>query len=176
MSVMAEPSIFDPIRMPATTLVALDWRPLHFAMQPYHYLIRTAHILSMALFIGGIGLLDLGLIGWLRTVPLKVLAERTLPWVYLTLAVTVATGVALFLYDPVHAGSRAYWTPKLIAIALALANAALFNRTGYIAAFAPGPRAPTMARVSGVLSLVFWSAALIFACLNTEAMPRVLLR
>jgi hypothetical protein len=35
---------------------------------------------------------------------------------------------------------------------------------------------PVLARVTGTLSLIFWSAALVFVCLNTEAMPKVLLR
>jgi hypothetical protein len=151
---MADPSIFDSIRIPTETLIALDWRPYHFAMQPYHYLLRTAHILSMALFFGGIGLLDLQLMGWLRAVPLKPFAEFVLPCLYLTFAVTAVTGVALFLYDPLFAGSRAYW----------------------IAAPAPDGQMPRSARLAGALSLIFWSAALVFACLNTEAMPKVLLR
>lgn len=172
---MADPSIFDPIRIPTQTLIALDWRPYHFALQPYHYLVRAAHILSMALFFGGIGLLDLRLMGWLRAVPLKPFAERVLLWLYLSFAVTAVTGVALFLYDPLHAGSRAYWTPKLIAIVLGLANAALFNRTAYVAAVVPERRMSISGRLAGTLSLIFWSAALVFACLNTEAMPKVLL-
>jgi hypothetical protein len=35
---------------------------------------------------------------------------------------------------------------------------------------------PISARAAGTRSLIFWSAALVFACLNTEAMPKVLLR
>ncbi len=31
---MADPSLFDPIRIPVQTLAALDWRPYHFALQP----------------------------------------------------------------------------------------------------------------------------------------------
>jgi hypothetical protein len=126
---MAHPSIFDPIRISTQTLIELDWRPYHFALQPYHYLVRAVHILSMALFFGGIGLLDLRLMGWLRAVSLKPFADHVLSWLYFTFAVTTVTGVALFFYDPLHAGSRAYRTPKLIAIALGLRNAALFNRT-----------------------------------------------
>jgi hypothetical protein len=173
---MADPSIFDSIRIPTEALIALDWRPYHFVLQPYHYLVRSAHILSMALFFGGIALLDLRLMGWLPTVKLKPLAEDMLRWLYLTFAVTAVTGVALFLYDPLHAGSRAYWTPKLIAIGLGLGNAALFNRTAYIAALTSEGRMPMSARAAGTVSLIFWSAALVFACLNTEAMPKVLLR
>ena len=173
---MADPSIFDPIRIPAQTLIALDWRAYHFALQPYHYLVRALHILSMALFFGGIGLLDLRLMGCLPTVPLKPFAERVTPWLQFTFAVTAVTGLALFLYDPLHAGSRAYWTPKLIAITLGLANAVLLNRTADLSALVSEGRMSVLVHVAATLSLIFWSAALVFACLNTEAVPKVLLR
>lgn len=173
---MADASIFDPIRIPTQALIALDWRPYRFALQPYHYVLRAAHLLSMAAFYGGIGLLDLRLMGVRGTVPLRSFAEHALPWLYATFAVAAATGAALFFYDPLHAGLRAYWTPKLIAIALGLANAALFHRSGYVAALAAEARMPMSARVAGAFSLTFWTAAIVFACLNTEAAPKVLLR
>ena len=164
------------VQAPGVTMTWFARWPYRFATQRYHYLIRTAHILSMALFFGGIRLLDLRLVGWRGTVPLKPFAEHVLPWLYGTFVVSVATGVLLFLYDPVHAGSRAYWTPKLIAIALGLANAALYHRTGYVAVLPAEARVPTSARVAGALTLICWSAAVVFAPLNTEAMPRVILR
>ena len=136
LSVMADPSLFDPLRIPVGALVALDWRPYHFAIQPYHYIIRTAHIVAMSAFFGGIGLLDFRLMGWRGTVPLRAFAEHVLPWVWATFGVAVVTGLALFLYDPVHVGSHAYWAPKLIAIALGLANAGYFHRTSYMVALA----------------------------------------
>ncbi|HEX2941365.1 MAG TPA: hypothetical protein VHO91_09980 [Rhodopila sp.] len=173
---MADPSLFDPVRIPMQTLIALDWRPYHFALQPYHYLVRVAHLLSVAFFFGGIGLLDLRLMGWRGTVPLRAFAEQVLPWLYVTFIVAVLSGVALFLYDPVHVGSHAYLTPKLVAVAFGLANAAVFHRTGYVVALANSAQLPLSARVAGGLSLTFWMAALVFACLNTEAMPKVLLR
>ena len=172
---MADPSVFDPIRIPAQALVALDWRPYHFALQPYHYLVRAAHLVSMAAFFGGIGLLDLRLMGWRGTVPLRPFAEHVLPWLYATFAVTVATGIALFLYDPVHVGSHAYWAPKLIAVALGLANAAVFHRTSYVAALAAETQMPFSARVAGAASLLFWTAALVFAALDAEGSPKLLL-
>ncbi len=51
-----------------------------------------AHILSMAAFFGGIGLLDLRLMGWRGTVPLRPFAEHVLPWLYATFAVAAVTG------------------------------------------------------------------------------------
>jgi hypothetical protein len=159
-----------------TDLVAFDWRPYHFAMQRYHFLVRAAHIVSMSAFFGGIGLLDFRLIGWRGTVPLRAFAEHVLPWLWATFAVTVATGTALFLYDPLHVGSHAYWVPKLLSITLGLVNAALFHREGYVIALAAHGRMPPSARVAGFLSLACWTAAIVFACLDTEGAPKVLLR
>ncbi|MDQ2801772.1 MAG: hypothetical protein M3Y41_03435 [Pseudomonadota bacterium] len=173
---MADPSLFDPLRIPTQILAALDWRPYHFALQPWHYLVRMAHILSMAAFFGGIGLLDFRLMGWRGTVPLRAFAEHVLPWLWTTFAVAAVTGVALFMYDPVRVGTHAYWTPKLIAIALGLANAALFHRTSYVAALAAKARIPSSARIAGAFSLACWTAAIAFACLDTEGIPKVLLR
>jgi hypothetical protein len=173
---MADISLFDPIRIPFEVLTAVDWRPYHFAMQRYHYLVRTAHIASMGAFFGGIGMLDFRLMGWRGTVPLRAFAEHVLPWLWATFAITVATGIALFLYDPVHVGAHAYWSPKLIAIGLGLVNAGLFHRGGYVVALAAQQKMPMSARTAGLLSLICWTAALVFACLDTEGAPKVFLR
>ena len=173
---MADPSLFDPIRIPVGALVALDWRRYHFALQPFHYLVRTAHVVSMGAFFGGIGLLDLRLMGWRGTVPLRSFAEHVLPWLWATFAVAALTGAALFLYDPVHVGAHAYWSPKLLTIAMGLGNAALFHRTSYVAALAAESRLPISARAAGAFSLACWTGAVVFACLDAEGPPKVLLR
>jgi len=173
---MADPSLFDPIRIPVAALVALDWRPYHFAIQPYHYIVRTAHIVSMGAFFGGIGLLDFRLMGWRGTVPLRAFAEHVLPWLWATFAVALVTGVALFLYDPVHVGSHAYWAPKLVCIVLGLANVVLFHRTSYMTALAAEGRLPASARAAGAFSLACWTGAVVFACLDSEAAPKLLLQ
>jgi hypothetical protein len=144
-------------------------------MQPYHHLVRALHILSMAAFFGGIGLLDLRLMGWRGTVPLRGFAEHTLPWLYATFGMAVVSGVALFLYNPVQVGSHAYFVPKLILIALGLANALVFHRTSYLRALAVEGALPASARVAGAVSLALWTAVVICAALNVEAAPKVLL-
>jgi nitroreductase len=173
---MADPSIFDPLRIPSQTLAALDWRPFHFALQPYHYLVRMTHIIAMSAFFGGIGLLDFRLMGWRGTVPLRGFADHVLPWLWVTFGIAVVTGLALFFYDPMHVGAHAYWVPKLITILLGLANAAMFHRTTYVAALAAETHVPTSARLAGAVSLACWTAAVAFACLDTEGIPKVLLR
>lgn len=173
---MADPSAFDAIRIPASALIALDNRPLHFVMQRYHYLIRVTHILTTAAFFGGIALLDLRLLGWRGTVPLKGFAQQVLPWLYVTFGVAVATGVALFLFDPVRAGSRAYFSPKLAAICLGLLNALVFHRTSYLAALSAERTVPASARLAGAVSLALWTAVVVFSSLNAESAPKVILR
>ena len=164
------------VRIPYSLLTAIDSRTFHYALQPFHYLVRSAHVLAVAAFFGGIALLDLRLLGWRGTVPLRPFADHVLPWLYATFGVAVVTGVMLFLYDPVAVGSHAYFTPKLVLIALGLANAALYHRTGYVKALATEQRMPIDSRIAGAVSLAIWTAAVVCASLNVEAAPKVLLR
>src|SRR5258706_11195149 len=134
---MADPSLFDALRIPSETLIALDNRTFHFAMQPFHYLLRMTHIVSAAAFFGGIILFDLRLIGVRTKSQLKAFSADTLPWLYITFGLANLSGILLFLYDPVHTGSRAYFVPKLMAIVLGLVNTVIYRRF----AFLPGLRA-----------------------------------
>lgn len=172
---MADPNVLDFLRIPPNVLVTLDWRPYHFALQPYHFLVRIGHVLSMAAFFGGVTFLDLRLMGSLTALPLRSVAEQVLPWLYVTFGLAIISGLALFLYDPVHVGSHAYFTLKLILTALGLVNAALFRRSSYLTTSAEA--APTRyTRVAGALSLALWVGVIVCACLNVEAPPKVLLR
>ena len=164
------------LRIPSDVLIALADRHFQFALQPYHFLIRLVHILTAAAFFGGIVLLDLRLMGVRGTVPLKPFAEHTLPWLYVTFGVAFATGILLFFYDPVHVGSHGYFTPKLILLSLGLANAAVFHRTGYVAALAAESSMPAQARIAGAVSFALWVGVMACACLDTEGVPKVFLR
>jgi hypothetical protein len=177
---MADPNVLDVIRIPSEALVALDWRPYHFALQPYHYLVRMTHVVSMAAFFGGIVALDLRLVGWRVTLPLQPFANLVLPWVYVTFGIALASGIALFFYDPVHVGSHAYFSLKLLLTVLGLINAALFHRSVYYAALTTeGPTSASPSahvRFVGAVSLALWTGVVVCACLNVEAAPKVLLR
>jgi hypothetical protein len=173
---MADPNTLDFLRIPTDTLIALDWRPFHFAMQRYHHLVRIAHILSVSLFFGAVVLLDLRLTGVHQSLPLRPFAEHTLSWLRINFGMAVVSGAALFFYDPLHVGAHAYFTAKLAFIGLGLANAAVFHRIGYRGALAADGAPPLRARWAGALSLLCWTAAMVFACLNVEAQPKVLLR
>ena len=173
---MADLHTLSSLRLPSEVLIALDNRAYHFALQPYHHLVRLTHVLSVSAFFGAICLLDLRLMGVRATVPLRAFAEHALPWLYATFGVAAVTGAALFAYDPVHVGSHSYFTLKLLFIVLGLANAALFHRTSYVRALASEAGMPAGARIAGTLSLAFWIAAMVCSCLNVEAEPKVFLR
>lgn len=164
------------LRLPSALLVALSSRDLHFALQPYHHLIRLTHILSVAAFFGTILLLDARLIARRGGAALRLLAAEAAPWLYASFAVALVSGTLLFLYDPVQVGSHAYFTPKLILLALGLANAAAFHRIGFRTALASESRLPATAVLAGALSLLLWTGVMTCACLNTEAAPKLLLR
>jgi hypothetical protein len=173
---MADPSVFDVLRIPPEVLIAFDNRTFHFAIQPWHYLIRIAHIVSMGAFFGGIVFLDLRLMGLKSRVAIHNLSEQFMLWIYMFFGLTVLTGIPLFLYDPVHVGSHAYFTPKLILLVLGLANAALFNRL-VGAKLAPDDGiTPWQARVAGTLSVLLWTGVVVCSSMNVEGIPKVLLR
>jgi hypothetical protein len=177
---MADPNILDFMRIPSEALVALDWRPYHFASQPYHYLVRAAHVVSMAAFFGGVAVIDLRLMGSRATPPLRALSDLMTPWLPLMFWTAIVSGFALFLYDPVHVGSHAYFSLKLLLTLLGFANALVIRRSKSFAALSAEPPAlmasPASVRFLGLVALLLWTGVIVCACLNVEAMPKVLLR
>ena len=173
---MADPHTLSFLYIPTDILVALDNRDYRFAMQPFHHLVRMAHILSISAFFGAIMLLDLRLTGLKPTLSLKALSELVMPLIYWTFSIGIVTGLLLFFYDPVHVASHAYFSLKLILIVFGIANALAFNRKGFAVALATPGTVPRHARVVGAVSLVIWAGVMICATLNVEAAPKVLLR
>jgi hypothetical protein len=173
--------MFDPsqalagFRIPSDLLIAMDNRDLHFAMQPYHFIVRALHVLSVSAFFGGIVLLDLRLMGVRAVAPLQGFVSYTIPWLYVTFGVTLVTGVALFLYDPLHVGSHAYFTLKLLFMVLGLVNALVFHRWMLADALKAQVAMPRSAKLGGAISLALWVLVMLAASLNVEGSPKVLL-
>ncbi|GBQ29617.1 hypothetical protein AA0472_3031 [Acetobacter estunensis NRIC 0472] len=165
------------MRLPYPLLTALDSRMYHFWLQPVHYIIRMLHILSSAAFFGIELLFVLAVAQNLDRHVLTSISRFMMRPLHWSFAVVMATGVLLFFYDPVRVGSRAYLTPKLLAIALALLSA----RLGHRAIFRPivtSERSvlPSWSGVFCIASCVLWIAVFVFSCFNTEGVPKVYLR
>lgn len=173
---MADPSLFDALRIPADVLVMLDNRSFHFAIQRWHYVIRLVHIVSMAMFFGGIVMLDLEMIGLRTRLPLDDMVSEFVPALYWSFGIACLTGLALFLYDPVHVGAHAYFTPKLLLTAFGLANARLYHWVGYRRLRLQDGALPLHTRLAGWMSLAVWTGVMACAALNVEGVPKVFLR
>lgn len=173
--------MFDPsqalagFRIPSDLLIALDNRDLHWALQPWHFIIRAVHVLSVSAFFGGIVVLDLRLMGVRATAPLQGFVQLIIPWLYGTFAVVLVTGVGLFLYDPLSVGSHAYFSLKLIFLVLGLANAMVFHQWAMDGALKAEAKMPRRARIGGAISLALWTLVMLSASLNVEGTPKVLL-
>ncbi|BAK82738.1 hypothetical protein [Komagataeibacter medellinensis] len=167
---------FAFMRLPYALLTAMDSRMLHFWLQPVHYLIRIVHIISMALFFGMDMLFDFGILSRRMAGKLAPAAQLMVQPLHINLAIAMVTGVILFFYDPVHIGSRAYLTPKLLLITLAMLNAWWCHRSVYLSVLR-GCNTPSLhGRIGACLSLCLWTGVMVMSCLNSEGVPKVFLR
>ena len=127
-------------------------------------LIETTHVLTLTLFLGMIGLLDLRLTGLgLRSMPVSEVAERLLPWAWAGFVIMVISGGLLFLSGPVRASENIFFQIKVVMIALAGINAGVFHVTIFqrVAEWDADATPPARARMAGFASLVLWSGVVI---------------
>lgn len=114
---------------------------------------NVAHIFGVVLLLGGIGIVDLRLIGFFRAVPLPPLARALTPLAIAGLALLALSGTVMFASDAEALAGNGAFRLKLTLIAVALANAILFRwRVGRLSA-EPGPGLRLMA----LCSLLLWT-------------------
>ena len=140
----------------------LEESPLGLAITESEWLfptIETLHVLALALVIGSIAMLDLRLLGVSnRDRGVIQLAEDTLPWTWSAFVVAAITGVLMFVSAATSYYDNVPFRIKLVLLALAGLNMAIFHFTAYRAAHDwnftfPTPQA---ARIAASLSLLFW--------------------
>ncbi len=117
---------------------------------------NTLHLLGLVMLVGGIGTVDLRMLGLWKDLPLEPLSRALTPVAFAGLALMLPTGMILFAADGVAlAGSDAFQR-KLVLIAVALANAVAFrllfgrNMAGW------GGSAPPGARIMAAGSILLW--------------------
>ena len=121
--------------------------------------VETLHVLALALVIGSISMLDLRLIGVAnRDRGVIELTQDTLPWTWSAFLVAAITGALMFVSGATTYYDNGPFRIKLILLALAGLNMAVFHLTANRRVESwnhtlPTPRA---ARISGGLSLLFW--------------------
>jgi hypothetical protein len=124
--------------------------------------LETAHIIGIALVFGSILAFDLRILGRHGSLPLDTLGRHLLPWVWIGFVVNAASGILLFVSNPIEFAANPALQAKLGLIALAGLNAAYFQWriAPEMAAWNIEVPAPAAARMSAILSIVLWLAVI----------------
>ncbi|MGF7146885.1 hypothetical protein FHS96_000494 [Sphingomonas zeicaulis] len=109
------------------------------------------HLLGLVLLVGGIGILDLRIVGAFRSLPLHALSRALTPLAIAGLVLMLPSGLLLFAADArALVVSDQFWR-KMVLIAMALVNALAFRFV------APPGTQPTIAmRLMAGVSLALW--------------------
>lgn len=111
--------------------------------------VNLAHVVGAILLVGGIGVVDLRVIGYGKRIPLGPLSRMLTPLAVAGLLIQAVTGVMLYAADAGPLFVSPVMRIKLALIALALANALAFRRLfGDLDNETPPPLARTMAGAS----------------------------
>jgi hypothetical protein len=147
-----------------TLLAALGASGVAELLRSSQYLypfVNAAHILGFALLVGSIAALDARILGFGRGIPLADAAHLLLPFTVGGLVLAIVAGFALFIVKPQEYWANPVFLTKLVLIVLAIGNAlSLRVRPAWRAALDGGTVSAGL-KVSAVLSLLLWTAALL---------------
>jgi hypothetical protein len=150
------------------SLAWLEAQPFATAIAESGWLFPTiefVHVVALTLVVGSIAMLDLRLLGVSRKdYGVLELAAQTLPWTWGAFAVALCSGVLMFASAATSYADNMPFRIKLILLALAGINMAIFHVTAYRTAHRWNHQLPTplAARIAGTLSLTFWIGVIFF--------------
>lgn len=125
--------------------------------------VEVVHLLGLALLVGAAAMWDLRLLGVARRLPVPALASHLLTGARVGFAAAAVSGLLLFSSDAVALSSNPAFRLKLVVIAAALVNIAVFHARTFPSVerwdTAGGP--PVGARVAAGFSLLFWVLAVV---------------
>jgi hypothetical protein len=127
--------------------------------------IESVHVLAITLVVGSIAILDLRLLGWAsRDRAVTRLSADVLPVTWGAFGVAVLSGSLLFASNAPKYLENPYFRSKLVLLALAGLNMAVFQLLVRrdLAGWDAGGPTPRAARVAAALSLILWAS--VVAC------------
>ena len=142
----------ETITLPLSWLTALatsDLRLAVYALRGLYGVTRFLHLVGMASFVGMVVVIDLRGLGLIDREALDPVRGRLLTVLNVSFWLTLATGVALFLRDPVGAGLHSMFLPKLLLVVAGYAYGKGLRRFAVM-------RRPQFRRASAALSLGIW--------------------
>ena len=126
-------------------------------------LCETLHFVGLALLVGGAGLMDLRLMGFLKSVPVAAVMQMR-QWAILGVLINVVTGSLFFIGAPAQYIHNPAWYGKLLFLFSAMVNVAVFETTQgkRVLTLAAGENTPTSFKVAGAVSIGSWFLVLYF--------------
>jgi uncharacterized membrane protein len=127
-------------------------------------LIESFHVLGLTLVFGTIAILDLRLLGLASTRrSFTAVASDVLPWTWAAFALTVATGVLMFVTNATTYYPNPYFQAKVLLLALSGVNMTVFELTARrtVREWDRDPSAPPAGRIVAVVSLVVWISVIV---------------
>lgn len=121
-------------------------------------LVETLHFIGLILLLGTVGVMNLRMLGFLKSLPVGPL-HRLLPWGVAGLVINVITGFMFFIGMPFFYVFNAIFQAKILTIVVAGANLLLFHFTGAFRKWerlGAGEDAPAFAKLVAASSLVLW--------------------
>ena len=131
-------------------LATSDLRLAVYALRGLYGVTRFLHLVSMASFVGMVIILDLRGLGLFPPAALDPVRRRLATVLKVSFWVTVATGVALFLRDPLGVGLHTMFLPKLLLVAAGYAFAQGVRRLPALR------REGAVRRLGAAASLAIW--------------------
>jgi len=148
-------------------LAWIEGTPLAVAMRQWLWLypaVEVVHILGFVILVGAAVMFDLRLFGISRSLPVTTMARHHLRWARLALLLVVPSGLLMFAAHAAEMSANPAFRVKLVLIAMAALNAAVFHRGIFrsVAGWDREVRVPGPARLAALLSLLCWTG--VIAC------------
>lgn len=151
----------DFLAMLATSSLRL-W---FYGVRPVYGAMRFLHLAGMAGFLGMLMLIEVRRLGFFSTASMETMRRPVVMLMNTAFIITVLSGVALFLYDPIGVGLHTMFLPKLLLIVAGLVHARWIERV-------PLMQRPGWRRGSALTALSIW--LLVIGCSTWNAVERPL--
>ena len=156
------------VHLPAgllTWLATTDFRLWVYGLRGVYGATRFLHLFGMAGFLGLLLLLEVMRLGVFPGASLQPVRRPVLILMNLMFALTIASGVLLFLYDPIGAGLHTMFLPKLILVTLGFTHAFCIERIALM-------RRPHFRQASAIVAMMIWVS--VIGCSTWNAVERPL--
>jgi hypothetical protein len=153
--------------LPVSLLVWLattEFRLWVYGLRPVYGAFRFLHLFGVAGFLGMLILIEVKRLGFFPGASFQAMRAPVLALMNSAFALTVLTGFALFVYDPIGVGLHTMFVPKMILIVIGLIHAHGVERT-------PLMRNQTLRRMSAAFALAVWTMVMGASTWNAVERP-----